>query len=455
MNKKALLKDPLVLAAIGAVVVIAIGSITYYVVESKTPAPLQTATPANAELTASGTVEPAQNPDLAFQSGGRVARISVAVGDTVGRGQLLASLDTASLSAQRAQASANLKAQQAKLDEMQAGPRDVDVSTKQTAVAQANLTLTNLYQTVSNSINDAYGKSSGAIHTDTDTLFSNPNSTSPTLLFSTSDSTYGTSLTNNRVDVSATLDTWQKEINLLSPQSSNDDIEAALDTSLTHLISLRDYSNAAIQALGNAVPSSNFTQTNISAALTSTSALHDSLSGLITSLQGYQQQLAQGKLGVQSAKDSLDQVLAGSTAQDIEAQQAQVEAAQASIENIDSQIASSQVIAPFSGTVASVHVKLGTIVPPNTVAISLNPSSALQITVYVSETDVSSITNGQVADVTLDAYGSNRHFSATVATIDHAPTMQNNVPAYKVTMQFNQNDLAISSGMTANITFTK
>jgi multidrug resistance efflux pump len=455
MNKKALLKDPVVLASIGAVVVIAIGSAFYYAVASKAPAVQEESVATDTTLTASGLVEPAQNPDLAFQSGGRVARINVSVGDKIGQGQLLASLDTSSLSAQRAQAEANLKAQQAKLDGMQAGPRDVDVSAKQTTVSQAKLTLANQYQTVANAINDAYGKADGAIHTDTDTLFSNPNSTGPTLLFTSSNSTDGTTLISSRIGAGNTLSAWNTETAALSAQSSNTDIETALASSLTHLLSLRDYSNAAIRALGNGISTSNFSQTQISAALTASSALHDSLSGSISSLQSMQQLLAADKLALQSAQNALDQLLAGSSAQDIEAQQAQVEAAQASVQNMNAQIANSQVVAPFSGTIASVHVKLGDIVPPNTIAISLNPSSALQITSYVSEAQISQISAGKFADVTLDAYGADKHFAATIVSVDHAPTMQGNVPAYKVTLQFDQNDPSISSGMTANITFAQ
>jgi len=73
----------------------------------------------------------------------------------------------------------------------------------------------------------------------------------------------------------------------------------------------------------------------------------------------------------------------------------------------------------------------------------------------VSEGDIANIHVGSAADVTLDAYGSDRHFTADVASVDTSPTMQNGIPAYKVVLQFAQNDPSISSGMTANITFAQ
>ncbi len=453
MNIKSLLTDKIVLASIGAVVVIAIGSGIYYAAESKAPVVPQELTDAKSAVTASGSVEPAQNPNLAFQSGGKVARIAVKVGDSVGKGQLLASLDVASLAAQRAQAAANLKAQQAKLNGMQSGPRDVDVSTKQTAVSQAQLTLDNAYQTAINSINDAYGKSNVAVHSGTDLLFSNPNTSNPTLVFITNGSSLAYALEFSRLIINEIFTKWQQEIGTLSSASSNTDVEHALTNSLAYLAQLRTYSNSTTAALNSAIPATNFTQTTISAHLVAAATLQSTISGLITTLQSAQQSLAADKLAVQSAKDSLAQVKAGATKQDIDAQSALVDAAAASVDALNAQITNAQVIAPFSGTVASVQVKVNDIVGPNTLAVSLNPSSALQITSYVSEADVARISVGENADVTLDAYGTDRHFPATVVTVDHAPTMQKGVPAYKVVLQFASSDEAISSGMTANITF--
>lgn len=84
-------------------------------------------------------------------------------------------------------------------------------------------------------------------------------------------------------------------------------------------------------------------------------------------------------------------------------------------------------------------------------AISLSPDTTLQIKAYFSERDVASIKAGEHSDITLDAYGSDRVFSASVVSVDRSPTMQNGVPAYGVTLQFDANDQAISAGMTANI----
>lgn len=446
------LTHPLVLwSVLGAAVIVA-GSGWYYYNGTREPAqaPALTASTTAQSITMSGTVEPAQNPNLAFLSGGKVAVVRVKVGDEVSSGELLASLDTSVLAAQRAQAQANTGAAQATLAGMQAGPRAVDVQLKQTALDQANATLANTYATVSASIESAYDKSFSGVSSDSDALFNQPDSPSPTLIFNTINAQLALNAQNARVTANNELNTWNAESQALTPQSAATNLDAGLTQSLAHVSALRDYANALLSAVNNAAPS--FSAAQVAAAQAAVGALRDTQSGLISTLQGIQQTITTQKLAVAAAQDALNQTLAGSSPQDIQAQQAAVEAAQASVASIDAQIANAQIVAPFAGVVSSIQVKPGDIVAPNTTAVALNPASQLQITAYVAETDAGRIAAGETADVTLDAYGNGRHFAATVVSVDRSPTMQAGIPAYRVVLQFNTTDASISSGMTANAT---
>lgn len=451
------MRHPLVLMAILAVALIALGSGIYYAVATASPQS-QTSTPVMGTIeetvSGQGTVEPAQNPDLAFQNGGKLASVNVAVGQKVSQGQLLASLDVSALSAQRAQAQANLKAQQARLSQLQAGPRGVDVSAKQTAIDQAHATLSSLYSGIPAALVGAYDKSFSGVIASTDTLFNQPNSASPSLAFTTTNSQIGVNASNGRSLINAELSLWKQETDSLSSASQPSQIDQELTMSLGHLNSLRTYLDTLLQALGSATPSQSFSQATIASAQASVGALRDTTNSMIATLLTVQQQIQTDRLLIRSAEDALNQTNAGSTAQDIQAQQAQVEAAQASIENINAQIANNVIVAPYSGIITSVAVKSGQIVPPNTVAISLAPESALQVVIYLSEVGVAKLAVGNPASVTLDAYGLARTFAAHVVSIDRSPTQQNGTPGYKVTLQFATDDTAISSGMTANVTIT-
>lgn len=455
---KEVISHPLVLGSVALVVVIAIASGMYYTAVTKVPSGGVSASDATTTvqtLTAAGTVEPAQNPDLAFQSGGRVASVNVAVGKSVYAGQVLASLDTATLSAQHAGAEAALAGQQAKLAQLQAGARPVDVAAKQTAIDQANANLQNTYSNAATTIAQAYDKTSSMVSSNTDALFNQPNTASPTLVFTTSNNQNSVNAVNTRAAAEAALSAWNIETASL-PGGSPAQVEAELTLSLTHVATVRAYTDALLAALGSAIPTSSFSSAAVNTAQTSVGNLQSSINALVASLQSQQQQISLGKLAITQATDALNQVTAPAMPQDIQAQQAQVAAAQAQVDSIDAQIQNAIVVAPFAGTVASVHVKTGDIVAPNTTAVSLNPESALQVVTYFSAIDITKIKAGMPAAVTLDAYGSAKQFAARVVSVDTAPSPTSNVPnaptGYKATLQFLATDPAITSGMGANIT---
>ncbi|MGC9602687.1 MAG: HlyD family efflux transporter periplasmic adaptor subunit [Minisyncoccia bacterium] len=453
-----LFTHPLVLGSIALVAVVAIGSGIYYHIATAVPQTDVSATDATStaeSLTATGTVEPAQNPNLAFQSGGEVANVAVSDGAHVYAGEVLASLDTATLDAARAGAEATLQNQQANLAELQAGPRAVDVAAKQTAIDQANAALQNAYTDAATAITGGYDKSFSSVSSNTDTLFNQASSNNPTLVFSTINTQNAIDAVNTRITAETSLTIWNTETASLSGDTPAQ-IETELTLSLAHLADVRAYTDALLVALGNAVPSSTFGSASVTAAEVSIDGLQSSINGLISSLQSAQQQITADKLAVESAENALDQLNAGATPQDIAAAQAEVAAAQAQVANIDAQIQNSIVVAPFAGTVASVQVKTGDTVAPNTTAISLNPESALQVVAYFSAIDIANVKVGTPADVTLDAYGNARHFAAHVVSVDTAPSPTSDAAGaplgYKATLQFASADSAITSGMSANIT---
>ncbi len=451
---KEILRHKLMLGAFAVVGVIALGSGTYYFLESRPPAAValpqtQDNNPAQAIVT-NGTVEPAQNPDLSFEESGRIASVRAVVGQQVTQGQVLAALDTAALMAQLEQAQADARAASAKLDEMKSGPRDVDVAVKRTAVSQANQQLNASYTSLFASMSDAQSDAYGAVYTQTNTLFNNPNTPTPTLVFQSNDSQLSQTAVGDRLAAAGEVDAWNKELTSLSADPTHAQLDTALGNALRHLSVVRVYENDLVRALNNAVPSSSFPAASITSALASVTASRDHVSSLILSLTNNKQTLASGELAVESAQSNLDQALAGATTQDLAVQQAAVDRAQASVKSIEAQIGKELIVAPFSGTVSSVGVKAGEIATPNTPAITLLPSGAFQVVVYVTELEVGNIALGDQAHVTLDAYGATQTFAASVAVVDQSPSQTGSGSAYKVTLVFAKVDPRVRAGMTAN-----
>ena len=452
-----LIHNRVVQIALGIVALIAVGSLTYYLIESASPSVVYasvTTGDITQDVTATGVVSPVQNPTLSFEQGGKVTNVQATVGEKVNAGALLASLDTSVLAAQ-------LEAAQAKLNEMESGPRGVDVAGQQTGVTSAQQALTNAYSNYPQTLTSTLSQAEQAIYTGSDPSFNiTMNENDPTPLFFTNNDTNRVKVSGERAQLTQEFVFWQAQIAVANATTSPAQLETLTSESLTHLDDVRSFLNDMVVALNDAQIGGGFTQAQQTAGLASVNAARTTVNGLITSLTNANQSLTSQQLAVQSAQDQLNQTLAGSTSQDIQVQQA-------AVAGIEAQIRQLEIIAPFSGTVASVSVKAGDEVSANTEAISLIPEGNFEVDVYLAENDVAKVKVGDPVDITLDAYGANRIFSATVSSVDSSPstnptTSDNSngsgpsssagATGYKVLLVFNNADPAIANGMHANTT---
>jgi macrolide-specific efflux system membrane fusion protein len=100
-------------------------------------------------LSSTGTIEPATTATLSFSAPGQVTAVDATVGQRVTKGQILATMDSASLKAQAAQARASLAGAQSQLSRDQAGGASsaqlaadqASVNAAQSQVATANAAL--------------------------------------------------------------------------------------------------------------------------------------------------------------------------------------------------------------------------------------------------------------------------------------------------------------------------
>ena len=93
---------------------------------------------------------------------------------------------------------------------------------------------------------------------------------------------------------------------------------------------------------------------------------------------------------------------------------------------------------------------MGQLVSPNTPVVTISNSN-LEIDVNIPEIDLSNAKIGADSNVTLDAYGNDVNFPATIFSIDSAPSIVNGVTVYGTRLKFKNLDNKIKSGMTANV----
>lgn len=401
------------------------------------------------QVSVSGKVIPAQEVELGFTQSGRIARVNVRVGDRVAAGRVLAEIDAGDVYAQVQQREAALEVQKAKLEALKQGTRpeeiavaEADVRSDEATLAQANIALLD-------ALRDAYIKADDAMRNRVYQFVTNPR-TNPQINIVSSDTQAVINVNNGIASVEAELTAWSRELQSLSETS---DLTADVTRAQNRLVQVstllatvsRVLSTAALVGINQTTLDSYVS--SVTTARTNVSTANSSITSSVTSRKN-------AVAGLDASKKTLALKQAGTIQADIDAQAAQVKSAEADVANARSMLSKTVITAPFSGIITKVDAKAGKIVSPNTPEIVINSSAAFQIESFVPEVNIAVVKVGDVATVTLDAYGSDVPFTAKVVSIDPAETVKDGVSTYRTLLQFDANDERIRSGMTANIVIT-
>jgi RND family efflux transporter MFP subunit len=408
----------------------------------------------------------------------------VDVGSKIIAGQILATQDDADLTAQVAQAKAALANQLATLVQLEQGTRPEELQIAQTnvinaqkALADAQANLSNVRTSADTNLRQVYD---GALSATAKSVAVGTNS-----LFVLTDIQYAhftasdqksNAVASAKADAIAALlggidaGRWTNDlINRLNggtkatvQNAQNNPISDNIDQALGDV-------SAALSKIKTALEVVPITTDLTTTEKTNLNTEKNNINAEITTITGKQQSIDVQKatndynittagISVTSAQNTLaaaqDQLAlkkAGSTPEQIKAQQAQVQSAQANVDNLQVQLAKTVMHSPIDGIVTKQETKVGEIVSLNVPIISIISVAQFEIEANVSEADIAKVRVGENAAVTLDAYGSNVLFDATVVKIDPAETIIEGVATYKVTLQFVKEDGRIKSGMTANI----
>ena len=294
-------------------------------------------------IKARGSIVPQKDFDLEFSFPGIIEKIFVKEGQQVNNGEPLMKLETTDfgleikkLQAQLAGAEANLKAQQAKLDELKKGTRPEEIQIQEGNVANAKVSLEDSKKTLTNSLSDTFTKSDDAIRNKIDQFFNNPKGQNPTLTFNLSDGQLKNDIEWGRYGAESILNEWKILADNLTTNSDLDSITNASNSNLNSIKLLLDKVALAVNSL---TPTASLSQTTIdtykSSVSTARTNVNLAISGLSSAYEGYRS--AKSNLSVQENQLILKK--AGTTAEQITGQEEQVKQAGANIQNYQAQIA--------------------------------------------------------------------------------------------------------------------
>ncbi len=401
------------------------------------------------EVNSTGRIKPEQSIDLTFERGGRVAHVFADVGENVYAGQELVSMENGDYLAAVLQAEAGLKTQEANLAVLKDGVRPEDLQAEEVRVRNSQTALDNAVNGMIDKLQSSYTVADDAIRNKADELFSNPRSDMPQFLSTIiSDNLLKSQIESERLRVETSLVNWKNSLNILDVNSDLSNFKNEAESSLSMVKSLLDKISLVVNS---ATPSANISQSGLSAWKFDISTARTNVDMAVSALDGAEEkiQAADSALNLENQNFTLKQ--AGATDNQLLVGEAQVEQAQASVKNAQAQLAKTIIYSPITGIITRQDAKLGQVVSPNIPIVSVDSVGKFELDTKVSESDVAKVKIGDKANVTVDAYGNNAIFEASVIKIDPAETIVNGVPTYKITLQFAKSDDRIKSGMTANI----
>jgi RND family efflux transporter MFP subunit len=402
------------------------------------------------EISVTGNVKPASSVDLAFEKLGKISRIFADIGDRIKTGSIIVSLDNSELTTDLNQADATVKIAEANLATAKAGARPEELAIETAKLQSSQADLSEARAALVNSLESSYATIYDTAKNKIDFMFATQEGggTLFRLNFAEGDLVLRTTVEAERNELNNNLISWRASLNNLNDASDLQaySIEAKKVFRLEAKL-ITDLSNLLNTFTPGVYPSKTTIDSYRAYLSAGQTAINTGSAGFDAAAAAYSAALSAKEV----ASRSLTLTQAGSTAEEIAAEEARLDQAEANAAKIRSQLIKSNLYSPIDGIVTKQDAKIGEFVSAGQNIVSVISDAEFEIESNIPEADIAKIQLNDSAKVTLDAYGNDVVFKATVIRIDPAEIIIDGVPTYKTVFKFTEKDDRVKSGMTANI----
>lgn len=378
---------------------------------------------------ATGKVFPNQNVELGFDKSGRVGSVNYFVGDSVRRGDVIASLDSGEVNSDISRARAILDEELIKLEEL-----------KTTAPASYN----DAYRNLEVAIREAFVSADNAVRNRVDQFFKNiPDNPMFEVTFEDGSfvhyfpipSSMQTSINNDRKSVEKVLKNWDLRISSLDSKS----LLTNADLALSDLNKISSFLDNVASAINTFTPAEFQYETTVNNYKTTISLARTEVSG--------------SKTKIVNAKDKLNLApTLGSDGQykNVLSQEARVSQARASLASLQATLGKSSIISPFDGVLTKQDAKVGAVVSPGNSLVSITSQSDVYIEANISEINIGKVSEDDRVSVEFDAFP-NEVFEGFVFFIEPGDFIIDGVVNFKIRVLLDAPNPKIKNGMTSNL----
>jgi len=415
------------------------------------------------QVSATGTVESAEEIDLRFKTSGIIESINVKIGDSVKKGTYLVRLSSGSEYSQYLQAQALYNQAKAKLNQLLAGTTSEEIQVAKQLAENARIALDDSKAKADNDLNEDYNNSLVYLvdaSSKCNKALADLKDIERIYFFRGAqlDNIYKDkrSSAENSFKGYSSVKGAQEYVNDAIINPTHENISLALiemKSCIQKFIIALDYAKLAMSdptVREDAVASDkSIIDTDIINVNTAYSNINSSQLAISNQLIANQTSINSANSSYKKSLLDLEKLQAPPRNVDIAVFQADVDKYLANMSEFSQKLRDASIIAPFDGIVSKIDGKIGEVIGVNDkIIVSLISPRDFQIKVDIPETDIEKIDLDDSVEITLDAFPE-EVLLGQIVEIELGETIIEGVVYYRIKILFQEQE-KIKSGMTGN-----
>lgn len=368
----------------------------------------------------SGKVVPGEEINLSFEAAGRITSLNFEIGQRVTRGTILARLDSSEISSEINEAIANLRNEEARLDEISGNVSDQNK-------------LESVRNSLISTLKKSYISADSILKNTVDIFITDPQTRSPE--FSTTLVNYflRKDIEEKRYAAGLVLEDWKNSLDDYSADTVS--LGDAMDA-VNSLKSIEDLLYTISLGTDDFDPNSLKTQAQIDAYIGSISSARTTISALI--------------VDINAATENLRSVEA-----EVPILQTSINGANATVSKLSAKSNNYIIIAPFDGVITSDDAEVGQVVSVGETVVSMVSDAAYEVESFVPEVSIAGVDVNDNVHLVFDAFGPDEIYEGFIAQIDPRETIKDGITTYRILIGFKEDNEEVLSGMNVEIEIEK
>ena len=459
MIKKAKRKTKIIIGIILIIILIIIGFFIFK--ESESPYQWAKVKKGDVieEVSATGTVESAEEVDLRFKTSGIIQSINVKIGQQVYKGTYLARISSGEVQSQYVQAQASYNQAKAKLDQLLAGATSEEIKVAEQVETNAQIAFDDAQAKADNDLNQDYNSALVYLIN----ASSKCNKAIADLKDMEKEYFYRSAPLDNtyrgkRAAAESSFleaDEYVDEVIVNQTYGNIDLALTGMRLTIQKVISALDYAKTAMAdpAVREDVAAADKTiiDTDITNINTAYSNINTAQTDIANQKITNQVNINTAQSTLDKAKADLEELEAPPRTVDTAIYQADVDKYWANMNEYLQKLKDASIIAPFNGTIAKIDGKIGEVISANDkVIISLISPGAFQIRADISEADISKVDTEDSVEIILDAFPEEK-WIGQIIEVEPGETVIEAVVYYRIKILFKEISDKLKSGMSADV----